>query len=236
MIDQLIIGDKYSFDDFGASLSTRKIGQPKKKTIKESVPYSNITYDFSAINGEVYWEERELEYVFEMTAPTAEQIEEMKAAFADWVMNITQERIYDPFIFGYHFVGTFSDMSFDDDEGLDKTTATVKFTAYPYKVSNLVKKYTFTIAAKGTLAVTLVNNSSHRIAPKFISDYGFQIIRNTADGKETWSIDRKVGESEIVDAYTGNVFMLAAGVTQLQLQNDGLVECTVEFTFNEEIQ
>lgn len=38
MIDQLIIGDKASFDDFGASVATRKIKMPKKKSIKETVP------------------------------------------------------------------------------------------------------------------------------------------------------------------------------------------------------
>lgn len=237
MIDQLIIGDKYSFDDFGASLSTRKIGQPKKKTIKETVPYSNITYDFSAINGEVYWEERELEYVFEMTARTAEELEEMKAAFADWVMNIAEEKIHDPFIFGYHFIGTYSDMDFEDDEGLDKTTATVKFTAYPYKVANNVKKYTYTIKAESTLSITLVNNSSHRITPKFFSKFGFVMIRETADGTETWNVTGGgVYEREIVDAYTGQVFMLSAGVTNLLLDNKGLVDIDVDFTFIEEIQ
>ena len=65
MIDQLIIGSKKSYDDFGASVSERTIHQPKKKTIKETVPFSNITHDFSGIDGEVYWEERKLEYIFE---------------------------------------------------------------------------------------------------------------------------------------------------------------------------
>ena len=52
MIDQLIIGDKLSHDDFSDSIALRKINLPKKKSIKESPPFSNITYDFSAINGD----------------------------------------------------------------------------------------------------------------------------------------------------------------------------------------
>ena len=42
MIDQLIIG--------GLAKSKKK--PPKKKSIKETVPFSNVTYDFTAINGE----------------------------------------------------------------------------------------------------------------------------------------------------------------------------------------
>ena len=74
MIDQLIIGDKASCDDYGASVASRKIVPPKKKEIKETVPFSNVTYDFSAINGEQYWEERELEYTLEIIAPTPEEL------------------------------------------------------------------------------------------------------------------------------------------------------------------
>ena len=63
MIDQLIIGKIASYDDFGASVAERKIIKPKKKSIKETVPFSNVTHDFSAIDGELYWEEASLEYI-----------------------------------------------------------------------------------------------------------------------------------------------------------------------------
>ena len=55
LLDQLRINDKYSYDDFEASLKERTVSEPKKKTIKDTVAYSNQTYDFSAINGDVYW-------------------------------------------------------------------------------------------------------------------------------------------------------------------------------------
>ena len=88
MLDQLRIGDKYSYDDFFASVAERKIKKPKKKKIKDTVPYSNKTYDFSAINGEVYWEERELEYILELDADTPEELEERKIALSSWLMNV----------------------------------------------------------------------------------------------------------------------------------------------------
>jgi predicted Ser/Thr protein kinase len=80
MLDQLIIGDKGSCDDFEASVKERVIHPPKKKSIKKTIPFSNVTHDFSAINGEVYWEERTLEYIFEIIANSAEELEEKKQA------------------------------------------------------------------------------------------------------------------------------------------------------------
>ena len=68
LIDQLTIKSTSSYDDFEASIKERMIGAPKKKIIKETVPFSNETHDFSGINGEIYWEERTLKYVFEIIA------------------------------------------------------------------------------------------------------------------------------------------------------------------------
>lgn len=164
MLDQLIIGDKASYDDFSASMASRKIGNPKKKSITATVPYSNVTYDFSKINGELYWEQRSLEYVFEIIASTPEKLEELKSDFSSWVMNVLNEEIHDPFIPEYHFVGTFDDIDFADEETLDKTTVTVKFKAYPYKIANLP-----TViegdgdAMAGGHYITIDNRSSHRV-------------------------------------------------------------------------
>lgn len=167
MNDQLIIGDKASFDDFEASLATRNIGMPKKKSIKETVPFSNVTYDFSRINGELYWEDRPLEYVFEILASTPEELEELKTAFSSWVMNVFEEEIHDPFIPDYHFIGTYEDIDFEDEETLDKTTVTVKFTAYPYKVANLPTVFELESDGLGSKEWDIENKSSHRVKAAF---------------------------------------------------------------------
>lgn len=227
MVDQLIIGDKASFDDYGASIASRKIGQPKKKSIKETLPYSNETYDFSAINGEVYWEERELEYTFEMTAENPEELEEMKTAFADWVMNIMKEDISDPFYPFHHFVGTFSEMEFDDDEGIEKTTATVKFAAYPYKIANMEKVYTFTIPKNSDdFYIDVVNESSHRILPTvYIS--GEIVITGGDWGK--WS------EAIPAGTYEDDKFLLKRGLNSFTVQNPNESAIEVRISFFEEV-
>lgn len=166
MLDQLRIGDRYSYDDFSASVAERKIGKPKKKSIKETVPYSNKTYDFSKINGEIYWEERELEYILELDADTPEELEELKIALSNWLMNVMEEDLFDPFIEEYHFKATYDDIDFDDSE-VEKTTVTVKFKAYPYMLANSEKVYSVSIPIDEPLTVTVKNNSSHRITPTF---------------------------------------------------------------------
>lgn len=167
MLDQLRISDKYSYDDFLASVAERKFKEPKKKVIKETVPHSNKTYDFSKINGEIYWEERELEYILELDADTPEELEDLKRALRNWLMNVVEEDLFDPFIEDYHFKATYDDMSFDDSE-VEKTTATVKFTAYPYMLANDEKVYSVTIPTDEALTIEVKNNSSHRITPTLV--------------------------------------------------------------------
>ena len=168
MFDQLIIGDLNSYDDFGASVAERKITKPKKKSIKETVPFTNVVYDFSKINGEIYWEEAILEYVFEIIADSAEELEEKKQPFVSWVMNVMKEKLYDPFILDYHFIATFDDIQCDDSE-IEKSTITVKFTAYPYMIANYKRSETFPIR-EAESTVRFYSNSSHRITPTISTD------------------------------------------------------------------
>lgn len=165
MIDQLIIGRIASYDDFGASVAERKITKPKKKSIKETVPFSNVTHDFSAINGELYWEEGKLEYVFEIDADSAEELEEIKIPFVSWIMNVMNEELHDPYIQDFHFLATFDDIDIDDSE-VEKATIKVKFTAYPYMICNFLRKSVVQISETDN-TVTIKNNSSHRITPTF---------------------------------------------------------------------
>lgn len=220
MIDQLFIGSIGSFDEFGATVAERKDVKPKKKSIKESVPFSNVTHDFSAINGEVYWEERSLEYIFEIMANTAEELEEKKQPFVSWIMNVMKEELHDPYIRNYHFIATYDDIDIDDSE-VEKATITVKFTAYPYMISN--EKRAFVYSLKNTeKSVVVVNNSSHRITPTFQSTVEFIMkMGNSSLG---------IPEGETTDAK----FMLAPGKNVLKLQAVA-EEGTLTIEFHEEV-
>lgn len=221
MIDQLTIGNTYSYDDFEASVKERTISAPKKKIIKETVPFSNETYDFSEINGEIYWEERTLKYVFEIMANSPEELEEKKQPFLSWVMNVSNEEIHDPFITEYHFIGTFNDIEINDSE-IEKSTITVTFTAYPYMLSN-TKRMGIYYLSEHEQVITIINNSSHRITPTFISDVEFRVVK----GNTSYAIP----EGEITDTK----FMLAPGMNTLKISCP--VDCigTLKIEFHEEV-
>ena len=224
MIDQLIIGGKASFDDFGASVATRKIKMPPKKSIKETVPFSNITYDFSAINGETYWEERELEYIFEITADDPETLEELKRKFSAWVMSVQGQELHDPHIPDYHFLATYDDMDPEDDEGLDKTTLTVTFTAYPYMIADVPKVYTVELPASGQVSLRVLNESEHPVSLTVVNTTGITL---------------KIGEALTAALPAGEgtygTLKLPAGLTDVVLTNSEALEGTVRLSFYEEV-
>lgn len=220
LLDQLRIGDKYSYDDFEASVKERKNNKPQKKSIKQTVPFSNITYDFSKINGELYWEERELEYVFEITAASPEELEEKKQPFINWIMNVMNEDIYDIFIKGYHFNGTFESILEDDSE-IEKSTITVKFKAYPYMIADEPKVYSVSLAAGVEKTVTIHNESSHRLTPAIETDVGVTIEM------ENVNYGIPIGQTK------DDSFKLAVGSNTLAITSteDGIIT----FTFYEEV-
>lgn len=219
MLDQLIIGDKFSNDDFGATVRERKISAPKKKSIKETVPFSNITYDFSKINGEIYWEERELEYVLEMIADTPEELEEQKTDLGSWLMNVFEEKLIDPFILDYYFLATFSGIDFEDE--VEKCTVTVTFTAYPYKIANNPRVYNINLTTTAQ-TVQILNNSSHRITPTFKNTVPVTVTK----GNTTFSFS--TGET------TNEEFMLETGTTMLSVKSTSGTG-TLQIYFYEEV-
>lgn len=171
LFDSVIIGEHDSYYDFDASMKEREIGEPKKKSIKETVPFSNKIYDFTQINGEIYWEERILTYVFEIMADSPMELERKKQDFKKWIMNIHEEELHDPYIEDYHFVATFDEMSCDDSE-IEKSTITVTFTAYPYMISDKTRVYTVN-ATEEEQEVKIYVNSCHKITPRFLSEVPF---------------------------------------------------------------
>jgi hypothetical protein len=221
MLDQIRIDDKYSLDDFFFSMRERKIGEPTKKSIKETVPFSNKTYDFSNINGELYWNERSLEYVFECIMPTPEEIENAKIAFSNWLMLIQEANLYDPYIEDYHFIATFDDISYEDE--VEKTTATVKFSAYPFKIANKKTSAGFTVNAGEEITVVVANNSGRKLPPEIYSDFGASLKLNDV------IFGIPAGET------TDSRFNLEVGRNIITITNNSDVGGAISFSFFEEV-
>lgn len=214
-IREIKIGNKSSYKDFGLMIAERYIGIPSKKIIKQEIPYMNGAYDFSNLNGELTFEEREIIYTFDFVNLSIEKLQQEKSNFLNWVMNVHDEDIYDPYIKNYHFHGSYDSSKWEED--FESATLKVTFKVYPYLISNNSKKITLT--SLGVKNVEVSNNSSHRVIPKITSDSDFSIkINNT-----TYSIN--------VGTYKDSKIYFESGKNKVEIDGTG----NIIFEFIEEV-
>ncbi|MDE5564042.1 MAG: hypothetical protein K2I93_02710 [Oscillospiraceae bacterium] len=77
---------KHSQTDFRATVTSRDIGMPEKKRYLESVPYSNVTYDFSALYGAQTYNRRTLKYEFTISSKRGwKHLRSRVQAFINWL-------------------------------------------------------------------------------------------------------------------------------------------------------
>lgn len=160
----LIVKNKDLTVDFDSYIAERTLSNPKKKTIKESIPLSNVTYDFSDIDGEIYFEERDLTYTIDIAETSTEAMEEKRASLFEWLAFVQNEDIYDPYFEGFHFRGSFDSDSWSEDFGAGELEVTFK--VYPYKIADFATSETFDLVS-GENTISIDNVSSHPIVPTF---------------------------------------------------------------------
>ena len=126
----------HSAYDFGIEYATSSIGMPAKKLARESVPFTNGSYDFSKVYGELFYDDRTLAYSFELLADSPEELHGDVARLVSWLSSIHDSEIRDDQIPHYHFVGSCSacDVEYDDD--LLKAVVTASFEAYPFRIAD----------------------------------------------------------------------------------------------------
>lgn len=230
MKTQIIINDTGSYSDYGVSIKSRNIGIPKKKKIKQTVPYMNGTYDFSYLYNEQAYEDRELTYVFNIIGANKMDMHSKKINFLDWIMNFSRTKLVDTTIPGFHFLAEAEETSFEEKTRYGELT--VKFTAYPFKISNLqdghdiwddfnfeldmVQETKFTI--NGTQNIKLYNNSSIGINPTIICSSNMQIKKGSA----TYNFSQGTSKS---------IFKLDKGLNELTIIGNG----TIEFQWYKEL-
>ena len=114
-------------------------------------------------------------------------------------------------------------MTPDDDESMEKTTLTVKFMVYPYKIANTPKKYSFVIPASTEITATILNDSSHKVTPTLITDNAVTIKLDNI------SFSIPTGET------TDGDFKLNVGVNIFTIKNDTETDCNLTVKFCEEV-
>jgi len=228
---------KHTFDDFGITIAEKDIGYPEKEKIKVKVPFSNVEYDFSEIYGDQTYTERPISFTLNVldkhVLNDTQRINAIETSLANWLMNSSgKQGLYDDAIPGYYYLAEVeSGMSFD--ELWNYGTLTVKFTAYPFMISELQEgndlwdTFNFELDVfqvtefnvNGTLDVILYNVGTPGLSPKIEASASMEIIK---DGI-TYNVPSGTTESED--------FRLKSGENHLTVNGNG----TIKFTFFKEL-
>jgi phage-related protein len=126
--------DKHSFKDLNLTiLNTRIIKTPSKIKITESIPFSNITYDFSNLYGCNCYEERLLEYEFLLKANSNIDLEYKRIEVDNWLLsNNTKTRLIDDNTKDFYFLAECESVDFEELNNIGKLKAI--FRAYPFRI------------------------------------------------------------------------------------------------------
>ena len=128
--------NKHSFNDLGLTvLNTRVIKTPSKIKITETIPFSNITYDFSNLYGYNCYSERKLEYEFLIKANNSIQLEFKRIEIENWLLSSNSKTsLVDDNIEGYYYNAECTSVEFEDMNNIGKLKAI--FIADPFRIGS----------------------------------------------------------------------------------------------------
>lgn len=223
--------NKHSFDDFGLTIKSKKIGNPKKNKIKEEVPFMNGSYDFSLLYGEQTYSERQLEYTFNLNERNKIAMNIKKMQVLEWLNDRGKQPLYDDTIPGFYFLAEVEDDDFSEEGSNGEITVT--FNAYPYKISSrndghdiwddfnfeldMVQDTIFEV--NGTKDIILYNNGAIGINPTVICSNDIEVTKGNSIYKF------KLGEAKAW------AFKLDKGLNTLTIKGTG----TIEFKWCKEV-
>lgn len=229
--------DQHSYRDLGVTISARDVGAPNKVKVKQTLPFSNTTYDFSHLYGAQVFEERQMTYTFDIMNPkridTNTKLNVIKTRIVNWLTSSQgKQPLYDDVYPQYYFLAEVeSGAGFT--ENWTNGTLDVTFTAYPFMIKELeegkdiwdtfnfeldVAQFT-DFEIQGSENIMLLNNGTPDAVPKIVTDAPFTIIH---DDKE---FQVNAGTSEDLD------FVLSPGENHITLRGNG----HIEFLFYQEL-
>lgn len=124
-------GRRYGCGSADACTQDKQIGVPKKRVVREDIPYRNGSFDFSAADGELYFEDRQLVYTFGVIGSEAE-VHGQVSEIATWLYGIHDTDIWDSEIPYYHFHGSCDKVEVKYDETGLAADVVATFSAYPF--------------------------------------------------------------------------------------------------------
>lgn len=205
MTDGIRINDKHSYGDFGLYLKTRIIGLPEKKSIRQTVPFMNGYYDFSALNGAPAWDERIIEYSFDVINDSPVELDFFVSHVLDWLGTAHDVDIFDDTVYRFHWHGSYNGATVAWDETGLHAEINVSFVVHPFKIADERTEYTMTA---GTYTI---NNLGMVVAPFVSSDataaiqIGTYVSSIPANEEIQLEIDLERGENTVIVTGDGTV-------------------------------
>lgn len=233
MITGINFNGKHSYKDFDMFIKERNIGIPNKRKITKTIPYMNGNYDFSLIYGEQCYDERQVEYKFNLCASSRLDLNYQKSTVAEWLMGTGKIKLYDDEMPGYYLLAEC--ISIDIETYVFFNLLSCKFTCYPFYIADdyvgndIWDTFNFEIdyatqnafEVNGTKSVSIYNPSAINVIPEVIcSSIGdIKVIRDNIN------YFFKPGSSKDYR------FMLGKGLNNLVVTGNG----KIEFKFRREI-
>ena len=218
--------------EFGIAMESASIGFPAKKKIVETVPFMNGYYDFSTIgsNGEIMYEEREIDITFGIPAQSKEELQFMYSKILEWCVDISKSQIIFDSMPDYYFEGEVIDSS-TIEETMAYGKLQLKFTCEPFKKSvayigdclwdpfNFEEDYledsSFVISGSGKIGI---HNPGRSVRPIINCSASATMTHN---GK-TYNLSK--GDNEVYGFY------FTSGFNQMTIKTNG----TISFRFRKE--
>lgn len=203
--DGIRINGKHSYGDFGLYLKSRNIGLPEQKSIRETVPFMNGYYDFSALNGAPAWNERVIEYAFDVVYDTPADLDFFVSYVLGWLGLVHDADIFDDTVYGYHWHGSYKEAKVAWDESGLHAEIAVSFVVHPFKIANEAKAHSLTA---GTHTII---NSGMAVSPYAQSDadaaiqIGNYVSSIPANEEIQLEIDLERGENTVLITGEGTV-------------------------------
>lgn len=203
--DGIRIKDLHSYRNFGLEIKYRIVGLPEKKSIRQTVPFMNGYYDFSAMNGAAAWNERLIEFGFDVIGDTPQALDLEVAKVLDWLCNVHDEDIFDDTLTRFHWHGSYDACDVSYDESGEHAEIKVSFVVHPFKIANERTEYTM---KAGTYKII---NLGMAVAPFAVCDtsaaiqIGTYVTSIPANEVVQLEIDLERGENTVIVAGDGTV-------------------------------
>ena len=205
MTEGIRIKDLHSYRDFDVQIKARNIGLPEKKSIRQTVPYMNGYYDYTALNGAPAWGEREISYTFDVMGDTPQDAEIKIEKILDWLCAVHDEDIFDDALTRKHWHGSYLSGEPGYDDSGEVIEFTVTFVVHPFKIANEP------IAINMTAGTYKITNQGMVVAPYVRSDASAAIQIGTyvsaipANEEIQLEIDLVRGENTVIVTGSGAV-------------------------------